>query len=136
MTSRLNLFEYLAQPVSDSPFSASTEITEADDDDYDAPQITAAPSSLGPDFVWAESMNTRADGDTYDDDPGIGAIAIPWSSFETIKTAMASDTYDNDVDIFAAGTPAAVHDETYVTKVENETYDDDPSAGSISFPVT
>lgn len=133
---RLNLFEYLAQPVYDSPITGTTELTEADDDEYDAPQMTAAPSSLGPDFVWAETMNTRADDDTYDDDLGIGALGIPFSSLETIKTSMTSDTYDNDVDVFVAGTPIAVYDETYVTKVENETYDDDPSAESISFPTT
>ena len=133
---RLNLFEYLARPVDDRPVSHTTEITEADGDDYDAPQITAVPSSLGPDFIWAETMNTRADDDTYDDDVGIGILGIPSSVLETTKTSMTYDTYDNDVDVFVAGTPISLYDQTYVTKVENETYDDDPSAESISFPTT
>ena len=102
---RPNLFEYLAKPVEDRPFGDSTEITEADDDEYDAPHFTAGASSLGPDFIWAETMNTRADEDTYDDDVGIGALGIPFSSLETTKTSMTYDTYDNDVDVFVAGTP-------------------------------
>ncbi len=133
---RPNLFEYLARPVGDRPIGDTTDITEADDDDYDAPHITAAPSSLGPDFIWAETMNTRADDDTYDDDVGIAALSIPLSSLETTKTSMTYDTCDNDVDVLVAGTPIAAYDQTYVTKVENETYDDDPSAESISFPTT
>ena len=133
---RPNLFEYLAKPVEDRPFGDSTEITEADDDEYDAPHFTAGASSFGPDFIWAETMNTRADEDTYDDDVGIGALSIPFSSLETTKTSMTYDTYDNDVDVLVAGTPIAAYDQTYVTKVENETYDDDPSAESLSFPTT
>ena len=54
---RPNLFEYLAKPVEDRrPFGDSTEITEADDDEYDAPHFTAGASSLGPDFIWAETI--------------------------------------------------------------------------------
>ena len=67
---------------------------------------------------------------------GIGALGIPFSSLETTKTSMTYATYDNDVDVLVAGTPIAAYDQTYVTKVENETYDDDPSAESLSFPTT
>jgi hypothetical protein len=49
---------------------------------------------------------------------------------------MSSDTYDEDMDISGATTPVSMYGETYVTKTENETYDDEPSIGSLSFPVS
>jgi hypothetical protein len=131
-----NLFEYLARPIPDAPQGNTTELTEADQDEYDAPAGLGTPIVLGPDSVWAETYNTRADGDTHDDDAGLNALGIPRSALETTKTSMTYDTYDNDVGALAVSVPTPTYAETYVTKVENETYDDDPSAEGLSFPVT
>jgi hypothetical protein len=80
-------------------------------------------------------MNTRADTDTYDDDAGLGPLGVPRATLETDKTAAGGETYDNDADAAILGMPCSAHNETYVTKVQNETYDD-ASVESLSFPIS
>jgi hypothetical protein len=134
---RPNLLEYLARPVFDSPLRGVTELTEADEDEYDAPEVSGIPMLLTSEVILAATLETRTDGDTFDDDAGLSTLSAPFSAMDlTVKTSMSSDTYDEDMDISGATTPVSMYGETYVTKTENETYDDEPSIGSLSFPVS
>src|SRR5579872_793558 len=92
----MSLFEFLGQPVSGPVHSVATEITEADQDEYDAPQASTVPSSVADALIWAETWETRSDGDTYDDNEGGIVLGVPQFWNMTNRTAFSSDTYDED----------------------------------------
>lgn len=132
MTGRQNLLEFLGEPLIDFHAKSGTEITLTDTDEYDSPGDN--PMTLGSAaHVWNQTMETRQDNDTYDNDVNI-ALDLPDAAVHTERTSFTSDTYDNDVDLFVMGTPVFAFDQTSITKVEGETTDDDNSVESLSFP--
>jgi hypothetical protein len=132
VTTRQNLLEFLGQPLLDFYPKSGTEITLTDTDEYDTPDDS--PESLvSAAHVWDQTMDTRQDNDTYDNDVNIG-LDLPDSAVQTERTSFTSDTYDNDVDLFMMGMPVFAYDQTNFTKVEGETTDDDNSVESLSFP--
>jgi hypothetical protein len=148
---RVGLFEYLAVDA-DIGALAATHITETDGDEYDAPDLSVfVEGSADPDARFGtikgvpqwdtrdwrrdSTLETRTDGDTYDDDPAVGAISMPnrWSD-STRKTSSDSDTYDEGAHYDALGIPMAFQGSTRSTKVDNETYDDDPGIHGLAIP--
>lgn len=79
------------------------------------------------------TRHTEADGETYDDDPGIGGLSLPARCDVTVHTRVESETYDDDPGIVPLGLPAC--ETTRITKVDGETYDDDPGIRGLSFPL-
>ena len=84
---------------------------------------------------WRDVPKTRVTGETYDDDPGTEGLGVPrrWDT-STKKTSNDSDTYD-EIGIFnLVTTPVELSGSSWFTKVEGETYDDDPGLGGLSSP--
>ena len=127
-----NLFEFLGEPVMDVDPISGTEITLTGTDEYDVPDDGPDSSSSAAD-IWNQTIDTRQDNDTYDNDVNLG-LDVPGIDVQTERTSFTGDTYDNDVDLFMMGTPVFCFDQTNITKVEGETTDDDNSVESLSFP--
>ena len=85
-------------------------------------QFRATPGDL-----FDSTHETRHDNDTYDDDAGLGGLAVPDSSLDgTTKTSNRTDTYDESSD--SLGFPLCLLSEsTQMTETGNETYDEDDS---------
>lgn len=136
MSTRPNLLEFLSETLPVGPAQSSTEFTENDSDEYDAPQERG----LGiPDSVYeahVETEFTRRDEETYDNDIGIDALNLPGAWIETERTAFARETYDNDVDATSLGIPDCDSEWTSFTKTAGETSDDDMSAEGLTFPAS
>jgi hypothetical protein len=100
--------EFLGEPVPDTTSSFSTNEPGAAGDHHVVPanRIPLTEASVGQ--VWDQTMESRDD----------------------------QDTYDNDVDLLAVGIPGGCYDQTSFTKTEGETYDDDNSVESLSFPTS
>jgi len=86
-----------------------------------------------PDLPRDTTRITEADGDTYDDDQGLGRLAYPSRSDSTIKTTRDGETYDDDVGALGLGKQGeAFGVATYSTRVDGESYDEDGSLQSLS----
>jgi len=135
MAKKVGLFEHLAVPVRNhDSIQRGTEITLTDEDDYDVPDEfgLAAPGSS----YFDSTMETRQDdGDTYDDDCGLGGLGVPQhSSASTEHTASDADTYDKSTDLLSVGLPLVGMIGTEITENDSETFDDDASIEGFSFP--
>jgi hypothetical protein len=108
MADRLNLFEYFAVAIPDHAMTSFTDITEVDQDQYDAP----------PEGIDLTSITHE----------------MPTFGFSTALTA-ASETYDNDKGIESLSFPSQFVDETSITKVNGDTYDDE-SLTMLSVPMS
>lgn len=152
MVDRLGLFELLAVDVEDD-LRASTRVTEADGDEFDAPGFFGLDAKFdgGTDLTltdtdtyddsgmaasaqpgWRDGMtiDTRTDGETYDDDPGVERVSSPGRWLDTTqRTASDSDTYDEPGGLDALGVPSAWYSSTRYTFVDGETYDDSGASG-------
>ncbi len=108
MEDRLNLFEHFAVAISDRSGTKFTDITEVDQDQYDAPPEGSELTS--------------------------GTLEMPTSDFSTALTAT-SETYDDDKGIESLSFPSQFVDETSITKVNGDTYDDQ-SLTMLSIPIS
>lgn len=108
MTSCPNLLEFLAESVPDTTSSFSTKLPGAAGDHHVVPADRLPLNEVSVGQVWDQTMQSRDD----------------------------QDTYDNDVDLLAVGIPGCCYDQTSFTKTEGETYDDNNSVESLSFPAS
>jgi hypothetical protein len=137
VVTKVGLFEFLATPVLQSVLADRTEITLTDTDEFDAPhdpEPGVPNSAFG---LFDNTMETRQDGDTYDDDAGLSGLAIPNSlTMSTLKTSSDGDTYDENINLAMIGIPIPQMDGTQITEASSETYDDDGSLEGLSFPTS
>jgi hypothetical protein len=137
VVTKLGLFEFLAAPVLQPCLTAGTQITLTDTDEFDAPYDPEHGVPRSAFDLFDSTMETRQDGDTYDDDSGLGGLAIPHSlTMSTRKTSSDGDTYDENTNLAMIGIPSTQMDGTEVTEASSETYDDDGSLEGLSFPTS
>lgn len=122
---RVGLYEYLAEPVHrfNRGDAQGTEAKERDSNGV-AREFDAGP-------LHGSTVITKVDGETYDDDPGVDAVAVPMFD-GTRATFTPSETYDDDPDLGSLADP--ILESTLFTRVDRETYDDDPGSASLGFP--
>ena len=128
-----NLFDHFAVFIPERLLPRATDMTEQEDDPYDVPG-----DGLG--FVHTpvlelgrETLETREDGDTYDEDSN--GLALSLTSFEMGTALTASnETFDDDKSIAALGCPHILNDETSLTKTLGDTFDDQ-SIDTLAHPL-
>jgi hypothetical protein len=139
MPEALGLFEYLGTPVPDSVVrlgrlsTDGSRMTFVDDETYDD-----ANDWLGIPAADAEGLSatrhTESNGETYDDDPGLGSLGVPRRlDGSTMLSRTDGETYDDDPGVTRLSVPLS-NDTSRLTKVDAETYDDEPGFNRLCYP--
>ncbi len=103
------------------PRSEGTTLTLEDSETFDDdPGLTG----LGSAASLTSTALTHRDGETYDDDPGVEGLGTPRND-GTTRTGQDGETYD-DSGLDALALPMTLAS-TLITRVRDETYDDDPN---------
>lgn len=134
MNEKPSLFEHFAVPIPEYSPSFSTDVTETNQDQYDAPSDGAGIANSLTLDVTASTIETRVNGDTYDED--VEALGNS-SSLVDMGTALtaSNETYDDDQGLASLSFPTSCRDETSLTKTLGDTYDEQ-SMLSLSFPMS
>lgn len=104
-----------------SPRSEGTTYTLEDAETFDDdPGIGGLVFATG----LMSTVLTHRDGETYDDDPGLGGLGVPRNE-GTTRTGQDHETFD-DAGLDNLSVPMTLMSTT-VTRVRDETYDDDPN---------
>jgi len=121
----VGLFEYLAVPAADALLRTTPKPGKAG----------SAPGLLNESggYLFDSTSETRQDNDTWDDDAGLGGLAVPGTWLDgTTKTGNSTETYDENTE--SLGHPTCLLPGATRITENSETFDEDDSLEGLGFP--